>query len=665
MRALLIVCFLVAFQSGCGGGGGSTPTSTPPPAPIIVAPPTGLSVTEGPGAKEITLLWTPSTSNVNGYILEGRIGSEPFTALNSTTNLIPPTATGVYITFSDTAPDNTDYGFRMKASSGGVASDYSNEAVYHRPLGGPSFINASFIEVTARIAVRWSANSVTADGCKLERNQIGIDGNFEGSWITLPTPPGVQSAYDDLDIHEGTTYVYRVTNLAGKLSSPSSGNSNFVAIPLLAPINLTASTVAGGIQLSWQNLSQAATTVTIRRGGGPLGYGLSDLVVLSPNVGAFLDANPPVGYYYYKVFASKGSEQSWSLPATGVVPNPPGTPNLTQANLNLPLSIDACIQPNGNWAFANGIPFGVLSNNDPWQAYIPNDAFLWSFPVIRMDASGWPHAVYLVRDIGNPENKRLTHIWSDAAGWHTEVIGQTNHVATDVNHGFIFDLDATGTPHVLLDHSDASHPYGTATATLSYVHKVAGSWVSDSLASLHPEVFNIGTYHIRLDKNNKPHVLIGNSSSIIEYVPDGQAGWNSDVLPTGPVDAGSNGWMDGLFIDGESGTVFFQRGGGGVGALQKVGGVWQPSVLLGYGMAVDLSMCTQVAMSSDRTRTVVFMNSYVGLKLFEWNGSIWKETLLAPPADALSAWIRFGFDGANKAHSLVKTDQPGYIEYHE
>ena len=710
MRSILSALVLVGLLFGCGGGGGGSTAISQPSAP---AGPTNLTVTPGPNPTEIILAWTPPTQAVDNYILEFKAGSGAFQALSP----IPPSLTSVSLYYGDSAPEMTNFTFRVMATRGTSSTPYSNEVTDHHGLNAPIQISGFFDWTAMGISLSWARNTSEGTGFKVQRaesnntgtptgawtdltvsspmassyldqniqpdkyyvyrlantngstssayatsgavftgipvptylsayydsNQSGVNlswyntgqalpvlleravsdavGTPQGGWQALAVPTGPLSSFLDKDVAEFTTYTYRVSNLAGQIVSAPTSPSYPVTTPMLGPINLVATPAVGGIQLTWLNRSQVATQVTVLRGG----Y-LSAIAILSPGSTSYLDPNPPLGFYTYRVDAQSGSTSAYSPTATVATPNSPNALKLSASTLAYPNAMDASIRPSGSWAFLSGQPFGVISNNDPWQPTFPNNSRGTAFPTVQVDAQGWPHAVYFISDPQNTQSYILRHIWTDGTTWNSENLGQTNISFTSATFGYTYHLDSAGVPHVLLDHSDSNNPYGGSTSTLTYVHKVNGAWVSDSLASLTPAVFNIGTYHLLLDGTDTPHIVLGNWGSVLEYVPDGAGGWTSTTLPTGSVYAGWYDFLEGVWTDANTASVFYERSnsfGYSLMVLQKVGGAWQLPIELGTREHNGASTTAQVAISPDRSKVAALYSTNIGLKAYHLTGSGW------------------------------------------
>jgi len=528
-----------------------------------------------------------------------------------------------------------------------------------------SWVNAYYDVAQAGVQVSWgSFSSTTADGILLERSDCDANGASLGNWTALSLPTGYRTSFMDLTMLEGGRYLYRASNLYGsKATTPCQANYS-VSIPLLAPINLQAIATAGGVQLTWQNRSQAANQVVVRRTPAP--GNSSDIAILSSSTTTYLDAPASLGYYSYTVVAKNSSDESSSSPVVTATLNPPDALALKATLLNLPSASDAALRPTGSWAFATTSPFGILSNNDPWTATFPSNAGRYADPIIQVDRQGWPHVVYAtVIDSGGASD--LIHLWYDGTVWQSEVMVKAKIPFSSANQGFTYRLDSTGMPHVLLDHATTSQPYGGATASLSYLHKVNGNWMEEPLSGLAPAINNIGTYHLRLEDTDTPHILLGNWSSVVDYVRTGSGTWPSTTVPTGTVNAGWYDFIDSLWVDGNNGWIFYENyvsSGNALSVIQMKNGVWQPPQSLGTRDFNGSSTAARCAISPDRSRVAILYATGAGFKIYHQAPDGWHETLVAPSSTGWASTMRIGFDGVQKAHVLLSTGS-GYTDLHE
>ena len=156
---------------------------------------------------------------------------------------------------------------------------------------------------------------------------------------------------------------------------------------------------------------------------------------------------------------------------------------------------------------------------------------------------------------------------------------------------------------------------------------------------------------------------------MVECARTGPGAWSPATVPTGPVTATWNDFLDGAWIDEANGWIFhesFLNGDTavrGLWATQLRGGTWQAPVFLGSRVNDWLGTKAEVAISPDRTRLAVLYRTTLGIRVYHLAADGWHATLL--PSDA-GSWPLFevAFDGAQKAHILVSHPY-GYTDFHE
>jgi hypothetical protein len=535
-------------------------------------------------------------------------------------------------------------------------------------LASASWLNAYYDSTQAGMAVTWgSLTSGPAEAVRLERSDSDISSSSQGNWAIVSMPSGFRTSFLDQGVVEGGRYFYRVTYLYGATATTPYTLPYSVSVPLLTPINLKVTATISGLQLTWENRSRGASQVVIRR--TPYSGTTSDIAILSPSTSSYLDPATSLGYYTYTVVAKNSAQEASSAPVSAATLNPPGALALTATALNLPLAADAAIRPSGTWAFATTSPFGILSNGDPWAAYFPGNATRWTSTILKVDFQGRPHAVYAAPNTGGAAGSTLLHAWYDGTSWKSESVATMQIPNSSANQGWVFQLDTTGTPHIILDHQTANQPSGGATSSLSYLHKVGGTWVEEPLSSLSPGSSNIGTFHLILDGSDTPHLLLGNWSTIVDYARTGAGTWAASTLPVTGMNAGWYDFLDGIWVDSNNGWVFYEAyvNGNilehGLWALQMKGGAWKAPVLLGSRVHDGASTTAMPVISPDKTRVAILFNTSAGVKCYHLSQDAWQETLVAPYASSYP-WLRSGFDGSQKLHILSSTGT-GYVDYHE
>ena len=843
---------LALILVSCGGGGGTTSGGN-----SGIPGPTNLRVIAGSTPDQFSLTWTPPANPVDGYNLEVQMGSEGFKIMND--GLILPQYTTLYFSFNNTAPEETNFTFRVNAQTGNVATAYSNSATVRHGLNAPDHVSGQYDWDRSGVSLSWSRNTAVGDGLLIERANSDSSGYPSGAWTPLTVSEPLASAYLDASASLGSYYVYRITNRKGGSSSvpgmttspiyaglpapgqptaafdgaasgirvtwsknttyntgvkiertettsygsatgswtqltlsdptantfldttaplnayyayrvsnlkgessslpsaasysvyagvqppyyvnaywnstldgvqvswtcPSGGpyaaliergecdasgnptgswssvatvseatssyldqtvpelilyryrvslrlgtttslpiSSYTVSVPLARPTNLSVVAEEGGARLTWINRSAAASQLVVRRYVGSYDY--SDVAILSATTETYLDVLPNLGYYSYAIVAKNGYNYAESVAATFTTPNPADALKFTSVNRTYPDAASAAITPGGTWALTTSSPFGVISNNDPWGPYFPNDSLRNVLNPVQVDVHGHPHLVYLLSNPQNNQEAILRHAWHDGTAWKMEDMGKTQLTYLWNGAGYTFALDSLGTPHALLEQA----PNGGTTNVLSYIHKVNEAWVQDSFSTLTPAI-SFTKYALRLDAADKPHVIFYSPGSLYACMRDAENNWISETVLTGSISFDSTYLLDGTWVDTDNATlmyvnyVYSGRSTYQVMAIRKVNGAWQSPVCV---MEADNGTSSaQFVVSPDRSRMLLLIDTRSGLRSYHRDENGWHPTLVANLRLMGYPWYQVGFDGSNKVHVLVKngylTGQ--YTEFHE
>lgn len=623
-----------------------------------------------PATNAVALVWTRNSTGSDGLMVERaectRYGSVagPWLALP----ISDPQATSY---LDNSGSTGSYYAYRVTNLKGGLSgspSALSNLSYFGlTPLSG---ITGTFDTTQGGITVSWwTSSSSTADGVLLERSDCDAQGTPQGNWSALPLPAGSRLSYTDSTVLDGRSYSYRASNLYGTRASLPCQLAKSIAVPMFAPANLLVTATTGGLKLTWQNHSSVAAQILIRR--DPATGTSSDIAILTPDANTYLDPVPSLGYYTYTVVAKNSAGEASSPSVTAGTLNPAGALALTATNLNFPASADAALRPGGSWSLATTSPFGVLSNGDPWPASFPTNAGVTTDPIIQVDHQGWPHAVYATSISSSGAPATIMHMWFDGTAWQSESIASATLPTLFQAKGFSYRLDSTGTPHLLLDHVTAQNPYGGSTGSLSYHHKSNGAWVEEPLSVISPAIgFYIGSYHLRLDASDTPHLLISAQWALNDFLRTAPGSWAATNLPTSPFtpNGGSVDGVDSLWLDGTHGWVFFESNLAsevGLYALQMKDGAWLPPQLLGVRASDSLTLRfrTRCALSPDGSRIAILYATSTGFKVYHQLPDGWHETLLAPTPTWVST-MSLGFDESQKAHILISLGS-GCTDYHE
>ena len=619
-------------------------------------------------ASAMGLTWTKNTSFNDGVKIERLETTQYGSAIGNWTELTVSDLTAN--NFLDTTVTlNSYYSYRVTNLRGNSASNTSSAS--YQVLAGlpaPYAIYANWNSTLKTIEISWYSSS-NCDSILLDRAACDSNGIPIGDWTRVATLAGNSTSYADGTTQELTAYKYRVAGMKGSTTSlPIMSYS--VSTPMAAPTRLLAIAAEGGTQLTWENHSTAATQVVVRRAPANSNYpSYKDVAILSASTTSYLDPKPALGFYKYAVVAKSGTSESTSNATDFTTPNPPDALTLTSAAKSFPDALYMALLPSGTWALATTSPFGVISNNDPWTPYFPNNSYRSVDNVLQVDALGHPHLVYLMLNPQNSQEAILRHAWFDGSLWQTEDMGKTQLLYYSYGVGYSYTLDGSGQPHALLEQS----PYGGSTSNLAYIHKVASIWTQETLSGINP-VVSYSSYRLRLDGSNAPHVLLGSWNTLYECTKDPQGSWVAAALPTGTVQLTSNGINDGIWTDAENATLVFsnQSYDSSYGyvtnmmCLRKAAGVWQSPVTMGSTDSGASS--AQMEASSDRSRIAVLVNSGLGLKTYHMDEKGWHETLVTNLGGDYSynTIFRLGFDSSSKAHILIKKTYPtSYTEFKE
>ena len=251
------------------------------------------------------------------------------------------------------------YAYQVKAIRGEDRSQASGQTqvqVPHDPVDlAPSNLTALIVTrsvvgeeaSTTKVVLIWTAPAEDADsvtGYEVLR-AVG-----QGDLATLAADTGsTTNTYTDATATEaGETYAYQVKAIRGEDRSQASGQAQ-VQLPHdavdLAPSNLTAEKVDGGINLSWSAPAEDADSVT--------GYevlravGEDELITLAADTAStdttYSDttATDSEETYAYQVKAIRGQARSQGSNKVIEAPEPPATPeNLAPSNLTFVIQED-------------------------------------------------------------------------------------------------------------------------------------------------------------------------------------------------------------------------------------------------------------------------------------------------------------------------------------
>lgn len=650
--------------TGCGGGGGGTTSAPPVPAgPAAVQ----LQATYDPTQLQVTLTWTPPSTPIDGYNLEAQVGTGSFTQLNDT--LIPAATTGVLVTFTSKPPELAKIGFRIQAVRNGTGGSFSNIAEIHLPLEAPQTISAWYSVSDGGVYVSWDTPSLLADRYVLERAACDGAGTITGPWTALSTSYALGSHYTDANLDETLQYRYRVTAWSGSTSSSTTGPTQPVAIPPLAPTGLSAQPLASAIGLSWVNRSQTATQIQVLRGS--VGTASTLLATLPPTATSYQDTGLSLGYYTYTLVVTSGTLSTTGPWVTSAPINPTGAPTLASTPMaGSPQTDVAALSPAGLWALGVTSPLAIPATTwGNWTSWTVPTAGGGAYAVtapLALDPQSRPHAVYLAT---SSIAEDLTHAWFDGTAWQSEVI---RHLATSPTYTFprgAFILDQAGIPRVLEDTGTTKGAF----AGLALHQWINGAWTQEPLFPAGTTDWYNGTLRLSVDPGGTLHALIPTWSDLRALDRHADGTWSTQTLPDTRPWGGGYAFADGVWAGTDTAWTFFQVADAAnplndaFWVLPKVGGAWQAPTLLRSFPHMGITQAS-VALSPDGTRVAAVVATTNGLYLYTQTPQGWVESLMPiPPGDLAYPYFKVAFDGANHLHILVRPSayNTAMVDLHE
>ena len=323
--------------------------------------PTGLSAALAEGGV-VALSWTaPSddADSVTGYEILRAVGEGEMTTLVADT----ASTTTTYTDATATDAGET-YAYQVKAIRGEDRSEASGQAeaqVPHDPVDlAPTGLTAVILtgsvvvvgeeESTATTAVRLTWTAPAEDAGSVTGYEI-LRAVGDGEIATLAADTGsTATSYTDATATEASeTYAYKVKAIRGDDRSQASGQVQ-VQLPDdpvdLAPSDLTAEAVDGGVDLSWTAPAEDADSVTGYEVLRAVGEGdMATLVADTASTTTTYTDATATGEgetYAYRVKAIRGEARSQGSNRVSLVPvEPPATPeNLKPTNLTFEIRED-------------------------------------------------------------------------------------------------------------------------------------------------------------------------------------------------------------------------------------------------------------------------------------------------------------------------------------
>jgi len=290
--------------------------------------PTNLRATLSSNGTSVTLNWEDNSTVETGYIIHRK---ESSVYIFSEIATVPANTT----TFVDTTMlTGRTYVYSVQATNNGARSESSNEVTIAVPaIPAPSHLDATV--VGNGIKLDWRDNSNNEEKFSIYRKE------GSGSFTGLASVGANVTTYTDTTAQIGKTYSYYVVTVivgvGGGDSKSNEATATRVAVETVAaPSNLTATSVANGIKLSWTDNSNNEESFSIYRKEGSGSFTL--LLSVAANVTTYTDTTAQTGktYTYYvrpvKVGVGSDSKSNEATATMGAVETVAAPSNLTAAS---------------------------------------------------------------------------------------------------------------------------------------------------------------------------------------------------------------------------------------------------------------------------------------------------------------------------------------------
>lgn len=488
--------------------------------------PDDFRATQAPWSFDSLLLeWRPpTTGDLTGYELEWRVAQGPFALLGAA----GPQVIGAQVTLGTSTPDATDIEFRLRALPDPKGTRVAS-AVVHRGVRPPVLTCADggwqCIAGPDGFSLGIQNRSAGANALHLKRQKLLPD---TSAWIPGPSftlPPDATTYVDPLDgdWSEEAEYAYTLTaEKGGRLSSEVTVYT--ARLPLLAPAQVVATPVAGGIQVSFQNRSSRAQCLSIAREAPQAAPQTVAACLTPPEVGAtttFLDDHAPTaGIVRYRVAVLKQYVQSAWATSDWILPAPPA--GLSAKIVTVPPGLKAVRLASGGFATydvdsQNFVTFTAPGPGGNVPLRIPSG--WWNSGALATDPGGQVDGLAARCVTGAPDCEIL-HASFDGSAWSLEEIGRGTSwppVALDVG------LDGT---------LRAAWASG---GDIVVATRAGGTWQSESLTgALGPNRDQF--FAITGDEQGTTHVVHGEWPGLVHRYRDID-GWRSEPVPGAPSNA--------------------------------------------------------------------------------------------------------------------------------
>jgi len=544
------------------------------------------------------------------------------------------------------APELTTFTFRIRAVNQDLVSGYSNDATARSLLIAPT------IDPPASgwngISVSWQNHSLIADTLKLER---GTSRDAAGTWTTIPGVPFGATSWTDRTAQEGASYYYRITYAKGADTIQA---TSFYDAPmlLLAPEQLTASPLSGGVGLAWANPSRAASQVAVLRASGlDANRSFQEVALLPATQTSFVDSGLTAGYYQYRLEHRRpgwASVPSETIPAATLPPQ--NSASLQPVVITLPEANVVRRSSKGNWVLSGPYPWEVRLREpfgNGWVDFAPAEALRWFAPYFLLDSRDFPHLVYSAPSAADAQRIALVHAWRNSDGWQREEITTPGPGPESDPSILTFTLDAQDRLHLLWR-------TGALVQDLEYAFKGQdGRWFTEPVDNPSPPSL-LWQFRLEVDPTGQPHVLIGTDQEV-QHLTRSNGAWGVEVVPVNGAMLGAYSLLESTAPAPDACIVFVRRdrtpydGTMDLLMLRKEAGTWLPEEIL-FNSPVYPLFTASLTSSRDGTRLGLLHSAPGGNLLHVWTSGIWTDALVGPYSFGTP---HMGFSPLNKLFLLM------------
>jgi hypothetical protein len=563
---------------------------------------------------------------------EGRVGPSAWEPLGEG----PGNSNLLTIALDASAPEATDYAFRLRARRGVDVSGWSAIAYVHRGVRPPTNLEV-YAQYDQPIPLAWTRGSTQAEEVRIDRRLVAPDG-AAGGWALLATVALDATAYMDTDTgawSDGVSFDYRVVYVKGVEESTSAVVRSLAARPL-APTDL-ACTAAGvaAIQLTWTPRSHYATKQVVIR-SPRWATATEEVATLPSDATTYVDTVPAPGAYEYRISARVGDwvgvADSDLAGGFTLLPDLPLTPSW----FPFPAGDQAVRGADGRFATVAAVSTYPTDAVRTWRetdtGWVSRDATLGGVPSLAHPAIlGDPalrlHVVY---------TQLLADTWQhdsfEAGAWATESIpgGLPQDAA----------LDPAGALHVIVCNGWAD-----------YSTNASGAWVTERL----PATAFVDRCALAVGPDGVPRVAytspqpvppgVGGSStaSDVYLLSRTVAGWTEELVPLGAAGSQRYSTLLRLFAPSSEGTVLLYEpptsavGDTPVGAVERDASGWGTPVVIGVGSFNGAPDSLAAAVSPDGARVAIAWNGIT----YQGSGSPATLAVRAAPG-TWSTWTLHG-----------------------